>query len=80
MSTQTINIALPRVLVMHVDAAAKKEYRNRSELIREALRLYLKENYEWEQLFAYSEKQAKKVGINSEGQVEEIVAQWRKHK
>lgn len=77
MLTQTINIALPRDLVTNIDLAAKKEYRNRSELIREALRIYLKENYEWEQLFTYSEKQAKKVGVNTDKDVEKLVYQWR---
>lgn len=77
MLTQTINIALPRDLVTNVDLAAKKEYRNRSELIREALRLYLKDNYEWEQLFTYGKKQAKKVGVKTDQDVEKIVAQWR---
>ena len=41
MNTQTLNIALPKDLVKKVDELAKKEYRNRSELIREALRVYL---------------------------------------
>ena len=41
MSTQTFNISLPRELVEKADKQAKKEYKNRSELIREALRLYV---------------------------------------
>lgn len=43
MNTQTLNIALPEDLVKKADQLAKKEYRNRSELIREALRIYIKE-------------------------------------
>ncbi|MBI2036155.1 ribbon-helix-helix protein, CopG family [Candidatus Microgenomates bacterium] len=41
MPTQTFNIALPQELVKEVDKRAKIEYKNRSELIREALRVYL---------------------------------------
>ena len=39
MQTRTLNIALPKELVKKVDEVAKKEYKNRSELIREALRI-----------------------------------------
>ena len=59
MQTQTFNIALPKDLVKKVDEVAKKEYRNRSELIREALRAYIKDLNEWDELFAYGRKQEK---------------------
>ncbi|TSC88021.1 MAG: hypothetical protein G01um10147_252 [Microgenomates group bacterium Gr01-1014_7] len=42
--SQTFNVALPEDLVKKADKVAKKEYRNRSELIREALRNYLQES------------------------------------
>lgn len=42
-STQKFNIVLPTELVKKVDEQAQKEYRNRSELIREALKAYLQE-------------------------------------
>lgn len=42
MSIQTINISLPVELVKKADKTAKREYRNRSELIREALRVYIR--------------------------------------
>ncbi len=77
MKTQTFNIALPSDLVKKVDETAKKEYRNRSELIREALRAYLKDAQEWEELFAYGKKQGKKLGITSEEQVNKIVSEYR---
>ena len=41
METKTFNIVLPQKLVRKIDRVAEKEYRNRSELIREALRLYI---------------------------------------
>lgn len=41
MSTQSFNIVLPRELVEKADKLAKEEFRNRSELIREAVRLYV---------------------------------------
>lgn len=77
MSTQTFNIALPKELVEKVDEAAKREYRNRSELIREALRVYLKDIEEWEDLFKYGRKIGKKMGIKSEEDVNKIVYEYR---
>lgn len=63
MNTQTINISLPSDLLKSADKLAKKESRTRSELIREALRAYVKELTAWEDLFEYGRKQAKKLGI-----------------
>ena len=63
MNTQTINISLPSDLLKSADKMAKKESRTRSELIREALRAYVKELTAWEDLFEYGRKQAKKLGI-----------------
>jgi len=62
-NTQTINISLPSDLLKSADKLAKKESRTRSELIREALRAYVKELTAWEDLFEYGRKQAKKLGI-----------------
>jgi len=77
MTTQTLNIALPKDLVKKVDEVAKKEYRNRSELIREALRVYLQDKYEWEQIYKAGEKAMKKMGIKSEEEIDKIVYEYR---
>ena len=77
MNTQTLNISLPRELVKKVDEVAKREYRNRSELIREALRIYLQRREEWDQIFQAGRKLAKKMGIKSEKQVNDIVYEFR---
>ena len=77
MNTQTFNIALPKELVKKVDELAKKEYRNRSELIRQALRIYLMDRYEWEDLSSYGKKIGKKMGIKSEKDVDKIVYEYR---
>jgi len=77
MATQTLNIALPEELVKKVDEAAKREYKNRSELIREALRVYLKDMEEWEDLFKYGREIGKKMRIRSEKDVDKIVYEYR---
>jgi Arc/MetJ-type ribon-helix-helix transcriptional regulator len=78
MDTQTFNIALPRDLVNKVDEVAKREYRNRSELIREALRTYLKDAEEWGELFSYGKMQGRKLGIEDEGDVNMVVDDFRR--
>lgn len=77
MRTRTFNIALPTDLVKKVDRAAKKEYRNRSALIREALRAYLRDMEEWQDIFQTGQRVAEKLGIKSEQAVERIVSEFR---
>jgi len=43
MKAQTVNISIPDSLLDDADKQAEREHRNRSELFREALRLYLTE-------------------------------------
>jgi metal-responsive CopG/Arc/MetJ family transcriptional regulator len=77
MQTQTLNIALPKDLVKKVDQLAKKEYRNRSELIREALRVYLAKTERWDNLLKAGKEYGKKMGIKSEEEVNKIVQEYR---
>ena len=77
MQTQTLNIALPKELVKKVDEVAKKEYRNRSELIRQAIRGYLEDRKDWDQIFRAGERAMKKMGIKSEEEVDRIVYEYR---
>ena len=80
MTYQTFNISLPKDLIVSMDAVAKREYRNRSELIREAVRVYLAETGAWNALFAYGKKQAKRFNIDSEDEVTARVQSYRKGK
>ena len=77
MNTQTFNIALPVDLVKKADELAKKEYRNRSELIREALRVYIERKNSLDSIFAIGKKAAKRAGIRSEEEVNQIVSEYR---
>jgi len=77
MKSKTFNMSLPASLLAKIDAVAKREYRNRSELIREALRKYVQDIEEWEALFTYGHQQAREKGVKSERQVNEIVRQYR---
>lgn len=77
MATQTINISLPSDLLKSADKLAKKESRTRSELIREALRAYVKELSAWEEIFEYGKKQAKKLGIKQKD-VPRLIDEYRR--
>lgn len=77
MQSQTFNIALPRELVKKMDNVAKREYKNRSELIREAVRVYLNDREKWDQIFKAGENAMKEMGIKSEEEVDKIVYEFR---
>lgn len=77
MQTQTLNIALPKDLVKKVDEVAKKEYRNRSELIRQALSSYIEKRSRWERILAEGKEYGKRMGIKSEADVNRIVREYR---
>lgn len=77
MRTQTFNISLPKELVNKIDERAKREYKNRSELIKDSLQKYLKDKEEWDRIFDYGKRTAKRMGIKSEEDVYRIVDEYR---
>jgi metal-responsive CopG/Arc/MetJ family transcriptional regulator len=77
MQTQTFNIALPSDLVARMDQVATDEYRNRSELIREAVRVYMDDRMEWNNIFEFGRKTAKRAEIKSEEDISRIVKEYR---
>lgn len=80
MTYQTFNISLPRDLVKAMDDVAKQEYRNRSDLIREAVRSYLTDVNAWDSLYNYGANMSKVKNIKSEEEVNKIVGNYRKGK
>lgn len=78
MNTITINLSLPKTLLEQADSFARQESRTRSELFREALRAYLSEMTDWEKIYAYGRKTARKFGIKSEEDVYRIIDNFRK--
>jgi len=80
MKTQTFNIALPEELVNKVDQIAQNEFRNRSELIREALRVYIARVEKWDTILSQGSKYGENAGITSEDDVNTIVKEYRNGK
>ena len=60
MSNVTVNISFQNGLLDEIDAEAKKESRSRSELIREAARVYVRRQRRWDSLFALGDSIAKR--------------------
>lgn len=77
MRAKTINISLPEKLLSSIDRKAKEEYRSRSELIKEATVFYIQTKNNrlilQKDIFA----KAKKMGINSDDNIEEMVDSLR---
>ena len=57
MQTQTINLSIPKPLLMMINQQAKTEARTKSGLIQEAVRMYLNRK-KIDELFAYGVEKA----------------------
>ena len=78
MKTCTVNISLPEGLMTSIDATAKAELRSRSELIREATRLYVERRNRWQQLFRLAERQGERRRLQPRD-IETAIAQYRRN-
>ncbi len=75
MKTKTINLSLPNELLKQADEVAKKEFRTRSELMREVLRRYILKN-KLDELASSLQKEAKEKGF-TEKDVERLIKEYR---
>jgi CopG family transcriptional regulator / antitoxin EndoAI len=74
MSVTTVNISFQTDLLEKIDKAADEEARSRSELLREAARVYVERRNRWNKLFSYGEQSARASGITEPAVTEEIKA------
>ncbi len=72
MAVSTVNISFQKDLLEQIDKTAKEESRTRSELLREAARLYLEQKSKWEQIFAFGGRWVSKLGLREEDIAREI--------
>ena len=72
MAVSTVNISFQEDLLKQIDQIAKSEARTRSELIREASRLYIERKKKWESIFTYGESLAKNYRFTEDDVNEEI--------
>jgi len=72
MAVATVNISFQEDLLGQIDQIAQNEARTRSELIREAARIYIERKRKWESIFAYGESISSKYKFTEEDVNKEI--------
>ncbi len=79
MSASTVNISFKKELLEQIDRVAVEESRTRSELIREAARLYIEKKKRWESIFDFGNAQVARLGL-TEDDIEDEIINYRSHK
>jgi len=79
MAVATVNISFQEDLLGQIDRVAQDEARTRSELIREAARIYIERKKKWESIFTYGESLSSKYKFTEED-VNKEIQKYRKEK
>lgn len=79
MKTSTVNISFRKDLLNQIDKVANEESRTRSELIREAARMYIDKKQKWNDIFALGKKKAKDIGL-TENDINKEIKKYRSSK
>ena len=74
MGTVTVNISFKNSLLAEIDQTARQESRSRSELLREAARIYIGRKNRWNQLFHLTESRGEDTLISEADILDEIQA------
>jgi metal-responsive CopG/Arc/MetJ family transcriptional regulator len=79
MAVSTVNISFQEDLLEQIDRIAQNEARTRSELIREAARIYIERKKKWESIFSYGESLSSKYKF-TENDVNAEIKKYREEK
>ena len=79
-TTEPISVTLPPEMLKRARKLAARENRTMSELVREALRVYQRGRQSWQDIFAYGEANAKRLGLKSEDDVVRMVREYRQQR
>jgi CopG family transcriptional regulator / antitoxin EndoAI len=79
MAIATVNISFQEDLLGQIDKIAQNEARTRSELIREAARIYIERKKKWESIFTYGKSLSSKYKF-TEDDVNKEIQKYRKEK
>ncbi len=74
MKSQAVNISFKKDLLKRIDDIAKEESRSRSELVREAARIYIERKERWRNIFSYGDILKVEKGFSEEDLKKEIEA------
>jgi len=80
MGNSTVNISFKDDLLNQIDDVARAESRSRSELIREAARMYIARKERWSSIYNYGEAKAQDMQLNETDIATEIATVRRKRK
>ncbi len=69
---KTVNLSLQESLLRQLDEIAREESRSRSELIREAARIYIERRRQWRDIFALGDETRRKRRITPKVVAREI--------
>jgi CopG family transcriptional regulator / antitoxin EndoAI len=72
MSINTVNISFQHDLLKKIDKVAKDESRSRSELIREAARMYIEKRSKWKMIFDLGDSIQNKSDISEVDIINEV--------
>ena len=72
MPVSTVNISFKKELLVQIDQVANAEARSRSELIREAVRIYINRKKDWEELFKIGKQIGSKFKISEDDVMNEV--------
>ena len=75
---RTTSISLPPSLYKEALRMAQAKGMTKSELFREALRRYQRDEQEWQSLMAYGRRKAETAGIRTQEDVERLIDESRK--
>ena len=75
--SKTTTISLPPRLYRIFIQLARRKGTTQSELIRDALRRYQKEEETWQEILTYGRRQASETGIRTEDDVESLIDESR---
>lgn len=79
MGTTTVNISFKEDLLQEIDSIARQESRTRSELVREAARMYIERKQKWQAIFALGQNQISRTDID-ERMIDKEIKAYRKSK
>jgi predicted transcriptional regulator len=78
MRNVTVNLSFRSDMLEEIDKVAESESRSRSELIREAARLYIERKKRWNDIFAFGDKQRKRFELKETDVAKAIQGRRRK--
>ena len=79
MSTITVNISFQDRLLADIDRIAQRESRSRSELLREAARIYIERKERWNRIFTETPIKSGEAALTEKDVLDEI-SQYRSEK